>query len=206
MKAKFLTPIGTALALAMIGSNALAQSITVPKEIKLSQASGGSRQSPTQPAPGSANQQAPARQSAPPSQSPSQPQNQPAPQAEVSQEELQKFANAVKKLQPLQKEALSQITQVIQQQKLSEKRFGEIYQARQNPQAQPTPKISPEENKRFEQANAKIEQIQQATQSRMEQTVRSEGLEIPQFNRIFAAIRQNPALMQKIQQMIQSPS
>lgn len=177
MKAKFLTSISGAIALATIGSAAIAQSSTVSKEIKLSQA--------TQPAP---TQPAPARQ------------------ANVSQAELQKFASAVKKLQPIQKQALSQISQAIQQEKLSEQRFGEIYQARQNPQAQPAKKISPQESKQFEQANAKIAQIQQSTQSQMEQTVKSEGLDIKRFNEIFLTIRQNPDLLQKVQKMIQSPS
>jgi hypothetical protein len=187
MKAKFLTSISAAIALATIGSAAVAQSSTVPREIKLSQA--------TQPAPSQPSQ---------PQQRPTQPA--PAPQANVSQDELQKFASAVKKLQPLQKEALSQISQAIQQQKLSEQRFGEIYQARQNPQAQPAKKITPQESKQFEQANAKITQIQQSTQSQMEQTVKSEGLDTKRFNEIFLTIRQNPDLLQKVQKMIQSPS
>jgi hypothetical protein len=38
----------------------------------------------------------------------------------------------------------------------------------------------------------------------MEKAVREEGLEIPRFNQIFIAIRSNPALLQKVQQMIQS--
>lgn len=206
MKARYLGFIGTAMALAL-SSGAVAQSSTVPKEIKLSQAGSTSPQNPTQPGSKPANTQAPATQSAPPTSSqPQSPTQQQAPQAQVSQEELKKFASAVKKLQPIQQGALSQITDVIKQQKLSEKRFGEIYQSRQNPQAQATAKVTPEESKKFEQANAKIEQIQQSTQSKMEQTVKSEGLEIPRFNQIFLAIRQNPELLQKVRQMLKTSS
>jgi len=202
MKALYLTSISTALALAILGSAASAQSSNVPREIKLSQDSNSSAQNLTQP--GSFNKQAPKPAPAQPQQTRPQPQTQPSPQAEVSQQDLQRFANAVKKLQPIQKQAETQIMQIIQQQKLSEQRFGEIYQARQNPQAKPTTAISPEENKRFDQAAVKIQELQKTTQSRMEKAVREEGLEIPRFNQIFLAIRSNPALLQKVQQMIQS--
>ncbi|HCF27429.1 MAG TPA: hypothetical protein DEV81_09575 [Cyanobacteria bacterium UBA11049] len=204
MKARYISLIVTAMAVTM-SSAAVAQSRTLAGETKLSQAPSGSPQTPTQPGSNPANTQAPARQSAPPTQSqPQSPAQQQAPKAQVSQEELQKFANAVKKLQPIQQNALSQITTAIKQQNLSEKRFGEIYQSKQNPQAQPTAKVTPEESKKFEQVNAKITQIQKSTQSKMEQTVKSEGLEIPRFNQIFLAIRQDPQLLQKVRQMLRS--
>lgn len=185
MKAQYLTSISTAFALAMTCSAAFAQSSNVPIDIKLSQ-------------------QAPKPESVQSPKPKPLPQVQQAPQGEISQEELQKFANAVKKLQPIQQEADTQITQAIQQQNLSQKRFGEIYQARRNPQAKPTTAITPEETKKFDQVGAKIQDIEQATQSKMERAVRDEGLDIQRFNQIFAAIRQNPALLQKVQQMIQS--
>lgn len=187
MKAQYLTFISTAFALAMTCSAAFAQSSTVPIaiDIKLSQ-------------------QAPKPESVQSPKPKPLPQVQQAPQGEISQEDLQKFANAVKKLQPIQQEADTQITQAIQQQNLSQKRFGEIYQARRNPQAKPTTAITPEETKKFDQVGAKIQDIEQATQSKMERAVRDEGLDIQRFNQIFAAIRQNLALLQKVQQMIQS--
>jgi len=202
MKALYLTSISTALALALLGSAASAQSSNVPREIKLSQDSNSSAQNLTQP--GSFSKQAPKPAPAQPQQTRPQPRTQPAPQTEVSQQDLQRFANAVKKLQPIQQQAETQIMQIIQQQKLSEQRFGEIYQSRQNPKAKPTTAITPEENKRFDQAAVKIQELQKTTQSRMEKAVREEGLEIPRFNQIFLAIRSNPALLQKVQQMIQS--
>lgn len=203
MKARYISLIVTAMALTM-SSAAVAQSRTLPGETKLSQAPSSSAQTPTQPGSNPANTQAPARQSAPPTQSQPQSPIQQAPKAQVSQAELQKFANAVKKLQPIQKNALSQITTAIKQQNLSEKRFGEIYQSKQSPQAQQTAKVTPEENKKFEQVNAKISQIQKSVQSKMEQTIRSEGLEPPRFNQIFLAVRQDPQLLQKVRQMLRS--
>lgn len=187
MKAGYLSSIGMAIAVALSGGAAWAQSSTVPKEIKLSQA-GSPSQSQTQPTQPS--------QSQPPARQPAQ--------SQVSQKELQQFANAVKKLQPIQENAQNQIVQVIQQENLSEKRFGEIYQSRRNPQAQPTAKITPEENKKFDQANAKIEKIEQSTQGQMEQAVKGEGLDIQRFNQIFLSLRQNPDMLQKVREMIKT--
>lgn len=198
MKARYLAFIGTAIAIAISSNSAVAQSSTVPLEIKLSQARTGS---PPATQPGST----PSNQAPAPGVVPPQAQQQ-APQTQVSQAELQKFANAVKKLQPLQQQAQTQVSQVIKQQNLSEQRFGEIYQSSRNPQAQPTAKVTPEEKKKFEQASTQIQKIQASTQTKMEQAVKGEGLEIPQFNQIFAAIRQNPELLQKVQQMIKSSS
>jgi hypothetical protein len=127
-----------------------------------------------------------------------------SPSTEISPEDLQKFANAVKKLQPIQQSAQKEMAQVIQQQGLSEKRLEEIYQARKNPQVQPTTAITPEETKKFEQTTAKIEKIQQTTESKMMQVVQNENLEVQRFNQIFAAVRQNPTLLQKVQEMIRS--
>jgi Domain of unknown function (DUF4168) len=187
MKARYLSFIGMAIAVTLSGGAAWAQSSTVPKEIKLSQADSPSpsQTQPTQPS-----------QSQPPAQQPAQ--------SQVSQKELQQFANAVKKLQPIQENAQNQIVKVIQQENLSEKRFGEIYQSRRNPQAQPTAKVTPEENKRFDQANAKIEKIEQSTQGQMEQAVKGEGLDIQRFNQIFLSLRQNPEMLQKVRELIKS--
>lgn len=204
MKARYLTYLGTAVALAMSCTAAFAQSNTVSREIKLSQASGSSTPNQTQPAPVSPRQSAPAPGTAQPPQS--LPPGQQAPQTQVSQDELKKFASAIKKLQPIQQEAETQITQAIQQQELSEQRFGEIYQSRQNPKAKPTTKITPEENKKFEQASTRIQKIQESTQSRMEKTVQGEGLDIQRFNQIFLALRQNPQLLEQVRQMIKTAS
>ncbi len=127
-----------------------------------------------------------------------------SPSAEVSPIELQKFAHALKRLVPIQQGVKTQIIQTLQQQNLSEKRFSEIYQARKNPQAQATSAITPQETQKFDQIAAKLQQIQKSTQSKMAQVVRGEGLDVQRFNQILVAVRQNPALRQKVREMIRS--
>ena len=137
-------------------------------------------------------------------QPPRQPQAPVVPQAQIESNELQQFANAIKQLRVIQQESITQMTQVVQREGLSEQRFMEIYQSKRNPSAQPTGKITQEEQQKFEQASTKIREIQQSAQPKMEQAVAKAGLNVQRFNQISAAVRQDPALQQKVQQMIQS--
>lgn len=133
-----------------------------------------------------------------------QPKVQPAPQVQVSPAELEKFANAIKQLRVIQQASQAEMVKAVQSEKLSEQRFIQIYQVQQNPQAPTTPKVTPTEKQSFDKAFAKIGQIQQTTQTKMKQVVQSQGMEVQRFNQIFAAVRQNPTLQQKIQQLLQS--
>lgn len=94
------------------------------------------------------------------------------------------------------------MTQVVQQEGLSEQRFIQIYQAQQNPSSQRTAKITREEQQNFEQASTRIREIQQSIQSKMAEAVENAGLNVQRFNQIFAAVRRVPSLQQKVQQMI----
>lgn len=126
------------------------------------------------------------------------------PQEQFRPEELKQFANAVKQVQVIQQDSLKQMTQVVQRQGLTEQRFVQIYQAQQNPSTRSAAKITPAEQQNFEKANVRFKAIQQEAESKMEQAVKNTGLGVQRFNQIFAAVRQNPALKQQVQQMIRS--
>ncbi|OKH22537.1 hypothetical protein NIES593_12120 [Hydrococcus rivularis NIES-593] len=146
-------------------------------------------------------QQAPATQD---SQQAPATQGQEAPQSsQVSQEDLQKFANAIKQIQTIQKDYQGRMVQAVEGEGLSQERFMEIQQSQSNPSAQPSTQISNEEKQSFEQANAKVSQLQQEAESKMKEAVQAQGLDIQRFNEIFAAIQQDPSLQQQVQQMIQ---
>jgi len=125
-----------------------------------------------------------------------------APQANISQQELQKFTSAIKQLQAIQQQSRTEMVQAVQRQGLSEQRFVQIYQAQQNPQS--GTKVSPQEKQNFEKAITQIKAIQQQTQPKMQQAVKSQGLEVQRFNQILASVQQNPALQQKVRQMLKS--
>lgn len=137
-------------------------------------------------------------------QPPRQPQAPVVPQVQIRPEELQKFSTAIKQILVIQKESITQMRQVVQREGLNEQRFMQIYQAQRSPSAQPTVNIAQEEQQKFEQASKRIREIQQETEPKMEQVVKNVGLNVERFNQIFAAVKRDSALQQKVQQMIQS--
>lgn len=134
----------------------------------------------------------------------SPPQTQEAPQIQVSPEELQNFASAVKQLQVTYHQFQTSMVQAVEEEGLSQERFTEIYLAQQNSEAQPKPEITQKEKQDFEKAFTKVEQIQLENQSQMKQIVEKEGLEVQRFNQIFATTLQDITLQQQVRQMLQS--
>jgi len=152
--------------------------------------------------PAQAQTQAPAPQ--PQEQEAPQPQDQQTPQTQVSPQELQKFAKAVKLLLPIQREANQQIALAIQQEGLSKDRFSEIFEAQQMPQVQPATPISQQEKQKFTRTLTKVTAIQQQLQPKLKKIVQDQGLEVPRFNQIQTEVKQNPALLQQVLKLIQT--
>ena len=152
-----------------------------------------------QTAPSRENQQAPQGQQQPAPQG-----QQRAPQAkDISQEELEKFANAVEQIQTIQQESQQQMAQAVESTGLSKQRYQQISKAQQNPNAEGNSEVSDQEMQKFQQAQSKLAEIQKQNQSKMEQAVKDVGLEMQQFKRIFTAIQDNDELQKKVLQMIQ---
>jgi lipoprotein-anchoring transpeptidase ErfK/SrfK len=127
-----------------------------------------------------------------------------APQTQVSQEELQKFARTIKQLIAIEQGANQEMTQVIGQSGLTQDRFIEINRAQRSPSAKPTKAVTPQEKQQYDKAFSRLGEIQKQAESKMEQVVQKEGIPIKRFNEIEAAVRQDPAMQQKVRQMIQS--
>jgi uncharacterized membrane protein len=121
---------------------------------------------------------------------------------DVSNQEVQQFATALKQMRSIHEEAQAQAGQIIQEQGLTVQRFNEIIQSQQNPQSGAS--VSPEERQKFDQALAQITQIQQSTEQRMQEAIQSTGMNLQRFNQIFAIARQDQALKQRIEQVLQN--
>jgi hypothetical protein len=154
-----------------------------------------------------------------PAQAQSQAPASPAPAApsagqasEVTSQEIQQFANALKEMRSIHDEAQGQAGQVIQGQGLTVQRFNEILQSQQpaqarqssNAPAQPSTPASPEEKQKFDQAMTQITQIQQSVEQRMEQAITNSGLNVQRFNQIFSIARQDQGLKQQIERVLQN--
>jgi Domain of unknown function (DUF4168) len=137
-------------------------------------------------------QQAPATKPAP---------NQPVNQT-VSAAEKRQFANAVKQVLSISREAEGQATQAIRAEGLTEQRFDEIFRSQNNPQQRPTKPVEATERQKYDRVIAKLTQISKDNDTKVETAVKKEGLGIPRFNQIFQMVRSNPQLRQEVQQML----
>lgn len=122
-------------------------------------------------------------------------------QTEITSEELAKFAQAIQEMRAIQLESRDKVAQAIQEEGLSKDRFREILQAQRNPEVEND--ASATEMEKFESASQKLAQIQRNTQSNMKAAVESQGLAVPRFQQILSSVREQPALQQQVQQMIQ---
>jgi hypothetical protein len=127
----------------------------------------------------------------------------PAP-TQVSQDELKKFASAIKKMLVISQETDNQMVQVVKQSGLTEARFNEIYSSKQDPAQKPKNPITPKEQQSYDQAMEKLTVIEQDARTKLDSSIKSEGLEPQRFNQIFAAVQKNPQLRQEVQKMLQS--
>ncbi|WP_254565681.1 DUF4168 domain-containing protein [Oscillatoria sp. HE19RPO] len=123
-------------------------------------------------------------------------------QAQISDEELDKFSLAIFQMLTIEQQFQERIVQTIEGQGFSQERFAEIYQAtvqaQENPAAQAELNISPEEQQKFAQIMEEGKQIQEESQARQEQAIASLGLNMDRLNEIGSAIQQNPELQQEV--------
>lgn len=151
-------------------------------------------------------QSAPSQAPAPESTSPSE--TAPAPtapaQTEVSQAEVQQFANTIEQFQTIQTGAQEQASQILESEQLSWDRFNQILQSQQNPQTQPSPEVSSQEQQSFDRAVSKLTEVQQTMREQMNQAIRTQGLEPSRFAEILAMVRQDTSLRQRIEQELQN--
>jgi hypothetical protein len=131
------------------------------------------------------------------------PQAQPQPVAEVSSADIERFARAITQLQSIQQETQVELLQVVEGQGLTPERFNEIAEAQQSPEGATATEISESELQSFEQAANEITAIRQQTQTRFQEAVQAEGLNVEQFNQILAAVQQDPELQQEVEQILQ---
>lgn len=123
-------------------------------------------------------------------------------QSDVSSDELEKFASAIKQLLEIEQQSRAQIAQVIETQGFTQERFTEIYQAQRNPEQQPTPQISDEEKQKFEQVVQQAIEIRQQSQAQKEEAVQNQGLDVDRFNEILTAIQQSPELQEQVEVLL----
>jgi Domain of unknown function (DUF4168) len=123
---------------------------------------------------------------------------------EVSQAEVQQFAETIKAVQAIQVQAQEQASQILEGQNLTQERFREILQSEQDPQAQPTPAVTDTEKEQFERVNEQLSTLQQTTRQQIDQAIQTSSLPRDRFVQILSMVQQDPSLRERIQQQLQN--
>jgi hypothetical protein len=128
----------------------------------------------------------------------------PAPAAEgtVNQDELKRFASAVKKVQVVYRDTSTEMSGAVRKEGLTEERFTEIHQARKDPAAKPAKAITPDEQKQYERAYTQLTQIQTGAREKIAQAVQTEGMNMDRFLQVMQIVQGNPQLQQQVRDML----
>ncbi len=118
--------------------------------------------------------------------------------ADVSDDDVNRFVNALGKIQDIQEDSYQQAVQAIEAEGLSEEAFTRIIAAQQNPTAEGSAEISPEDIQKLEQASGELNGIQAQAQQDIQSAIESEGFALEEFDQLQATIQQNPVLMQDV--------
>lgn len=143
-------------------------------------------------------------QSPSPSPAPS-PQTQPAPATDVSESEVQQFANTIKQIQTIEQGAQEQANQILASEQMPRERFGQILQAQQaDPPTEPNPELTAEERQSFDRIVAQLGELGKTTREQIDQAIQTGGLERDRFVQIFSMVRQDAELRQQVQEILQN--
>lgn len=120
---------------------------------------------------------------------------------QVSDEDLTKIVELDKQLRPLQEAAQQEMMTALGNSGLEMQQYQSIAQMQQQGS---TESVSDEEMQKYTALSAEIERIDQEMQNQAVTIMESEGYSLEQYQEVVMAIQQDPALMQKIQSMIQT--
>jgi len=126
----------------------------------------------------------------------------PAPATTFTPEEIEQFATVIPELQTIQESAQANVMTVVETSGLSAERFNQIAQAQTSPEATGQVEISSEEQAAFETAIAEIQQIEQGFLAQRDELLQSQGLTVERYQAILAAVQQDPALLQQVEEML----
>lgn len=136
-------------------------------------------------------------QTPPPQQVPQQQQQQQ--EIEVTDAELEKFAEAYQGIQVANQDAQKRMIAVVEGEDLEIGTFNEIHQAKmQNQQVE----ASDEDLQRHARAVEKIEEMQPEIQSQMEEIITEADLTVERYQEIATAMQSDPQLQQRLQQIM----
>lgn len=136
-----------------------------------------------------------AQQATPPAQQQQTQQN-------FSDNDLKQFAEANTRLMDVQKEGEQEMMKILEEEKLSVNKFNEMAMAHQQQKLNEV-QATPEEMAAFNKAAQRMMELQPAMQKSVEEAIRKDGMTLEKYEQIMMAYRQDPALQERVNKMME---
>lgn len=130
-----------------------------------------------------------------------QQQQQPAQADSISDAELEQFAAVTQESQEVQQDMREQVDSMLAEEEMEMERFQEIMMSKRNPQMADSVEVSEEEEATMEAIQPKLMELQQQSQQQMVSIIQDNGLEPQRFQQIMQAVRTNPDVMKRFQEL-----
>lgn len=130
-------------------------------------------------------------------------QQEPTAQIEVSDDELENFLEVSSELQEVQMGSQQEMITVVEDEGLTVDVYNVIAEAEQTGQSTDDLEVSSEDLENYERASEQIAEMEQELEPELEAIIEENGMEMDRFQEINMALQQDPALQQRIQQMMQ---
>jgi hypothetical protein len=128
----------------------------------------------------------------------------PASEAEVSETQLDSFANAYRSIQVIQESARAELIAAVEAEGLTVDDYNAIAEAQESPEV--AAQISPEQSEQFAAAVEQVSAIRTEAQAEMEAAIQAENLSVEEFEQILALAQQDPEIQQAISERLTEPS
>ncbi|MDR9419951.1 DUF4168 domain-containing protein [Gracilimonas sp.] len=128
--------------------------------------------------------------------------NQQTADIEVSDEELEKFAEVSIAAQQIQMQSQQEMMTIIQEEELDVQTYNIIAESRFNGQSDDSLDVTEEQLEKFDSASTKVEDVQQRVEGEMMETIENEGMDTDRFMEINMALQQDQELQQRVQQIM----
>lgn len=119
-------------------------------------------------------------------------------QKKVTKEELSKFGQTFQKIRMMNQQVQMNMAQVVSNEEMDIKRFNEIHKASLDPAVEV--EISGEEKEKYDEIVTQIEEIQLDFQSKIEETIKENGLTVERYQDIATRLQTDPELQERLKE------
>ncbi len=120
---------------------------------------------------------------------------------EVSDVELNRFANALHKLQGIQDSTQQEMIAAVENTGLEVETYNQVMKELQNAESMEDVNASEEKVQQVQQAYQEVQEIQISQEQEIAEAIQEEGLKSDRFQKILQAVQQDPELMQRLQNL-----